>query len=186
MDMQRRDAGLTIVELTIAALILAVGALFVTEALQRSEGASRADTNLAQAVRSGDGCLRLLGQELSQSTAQIDTELPPGEQQRLWVLPNGVRFQKVVGQEFDDFGTASQRWSEDIVYVHDPATGELWRTPAGGTGERLSRGVVDFDVARTSEGQIVVTLETRAGSASRGVEGKHRRTVRFTPLNALR
>lgn len=178
------EAGLTIVETTIALTVLVLGGLLVAEALQSSEGAARSDTNLSRALRSGDSCLRLLGQELTQSTTQTDPDLPPDDQQRVWLLTNGVRFQKVIGQEVTEAGTVAQTWSPPITYLLNGVTGDIWRTEEGGASRRVASGAVEFSVA-IAGAQVEVTLETRAGSAGRGTEAAHRRVVRVTTRNAL-
>jgi len=186
--MKRRpeQAGFTVVEATVALAIMALGGLLVAQALASSHGAAQADTNKSRAVRAGDGCLRVLGQEISQSTARIDPELPPGEQQRLWILSNGVRFQKVVGYTPGPDGSLKQLWSPMIVYAHNPGNGTIVRTQVGGASRVVARGVTQFAVATTPSDQVVVTIETRMGAANRGEDGMHRRMVRFTPHNGLR
>lgn len=182
----RPAGGFTLVEVAVALVILAVGGLFVTRALVSSESAAQADANKARAVRSGSTCLRILGQELSQSSTEVDPSLPPEERQRLWPEPNGVRFQKVVGHATGADGALLPRWSPMITYTLNPATGDLWRNQVGEPSRRMARGVARFEVAFVPGGAVTVTLECRHGAGNRGTGARHSQTVRFLPRNRLR
>jgi hypothetical protein len=168
----------------VALVIMAMGGLFVTRALTSSEGAARADASKAQAVRAGDTCLRILSQELAQTTSDIDLNLPLEEQQRIWAQAGGVQFQKVVGH-VQGVGNMTPQWSSMITYVLNPATGDLWRNQVGEPSRLMARGVTEFDVQVVTGGPITVTIATRAGAANRGTEGRHRQVVRITPRNKL-
>ena len=182
----RSEKGLTLVEVAVALSILAIGGLFVTRALVSSEGAAQADASKARALRSGDACLRILGQELSQSSTEIDPALPPDERQRLWVEPSAIRFQKVVGYRQGSDGSLVPEWSSMITWTLNPGTGDLWRNQVGEPSRVMARGVQRFDVAAAPGGAVTVDLECRAGAANRGTEGRHAQVVRFMPRNRLR
>ncbi len=177
--------GFTLLETIFAALITLVGALIVTEALHGSEGASHADINKSRAMRTGDDLLRRIGQEVSQSSADIDPSLPPDEQQRLWIIGNGITFQRVAGHELDgDLLTVT--WSPRISYLHNPLLRQVTRSVEGGNSRVIARGVTAFSCQRDAAGQVTVKLETRAGAAQRGQEARHRHRLRIVPRNQLR
>ncbi len=181
-----RSRGFTMVEIMIATVIAAVGLLIVTEALDQSHGAAQADQARSKAVRNGDRLLRRVALELSQSSTRIDPDLPVGEDQRLWILIDGFEFQRVVGHEPGPGGSLQQSWSPRIRYTWSPAQATVVRTVAGQTPRIIARGVTDFTVVKTTGGQVAITLETRAGAATRGEEARHSRTIRITPRNRLK
>jgi len=162
------------------------GMLLVAESMERSHGAATADRAKSRAVRRGDRLLRRLALELTQSSTRTDPDLPPGEGQRLWIHPDGVEFQRVVGHAAGPDGTLVQQWSPRVRYAHVPAKAVVVRTVGGADPRVVARRVATFSVARTAGGQVTVHLETRAGAANRGEEARHSRTIRVTPRNRLK
>ncbi len=182
----RGARGVTILEAVIALSILVVGALLVTEALSGSHGATLSDVAKTRTVRESDRLLRQVALELAQTTTSVDPSLPAEESRRCWTLPDGVRFQKVEGYDFDIFGGATQRWSAPITYRWDPATLRITRAVEGLPPAVVARGISGFEVAAAPDGPLAVTVEATSGTGSRGTGAAHRRTIRVTPRNALR
>ena len=182
---KRHQAGFSLVELAMGLTLLAAGFVIVAESLERSQGATQADDAKTRAVREGDRLLRRLSLELAQTTTRVDATLPTGEDQRCWMVANGVRFQKVSGYD-NSGGEMTQAWSPMISYVWNPAARQVDRLVAGNPPQVVARGISDFSVTTNPDGQIVVTVESRRGAANRGVQALHRRTVRITPRNELR
>ncbi len=182
----RGARGVTVLEAVIALSILVVGALLVTEALAGSQGATLSDVAKTRTVRESDRLLRQIALELAQTTTNVDPALPAEESRRCWTLPNGVRFQKVEGYDFDIFGGATQRWSAPITYRWEPSTQRITREVEGLPSAVVAQGIRSFAVASTLDGPLAVTVEAASGTGSRGTEATHRRTVRITPRNALR
>ena len=181
-----KQRGFSLFEAVLAMALFLVGALLVTEALTSSEGAARADHAKSRSIRDNDTFLRRLGLELAQTTAKIDNDLPPGENQRLWLVANGVRFQKVVGHTINADGTVSQQWSPDITYTWDQPSGQVTRVEAGQPPRVIARRVINFAVATSAGGQVTVAMEPRSGAVNRGEDASHRQTIRVTPRNDLK
>ena len=178
--------GFSLFEAVLAMALFVMGALLVTEALSSSEGASRADRAKSRSIRDNDTFLRRMGLELAQSTTKVDPDLPPDESQRLWLVANGVRFQKVIGHAVNADGTVSQQWSPEITYTWDQNSGQVTRVEDGEPPRVIARRVVAFDVAASAAGQLTVSMETRSGAVNRGEDASHRQTIRVTPRNDLK
>ena len=145
------------------------------------------DQTLALAAEVGWDQVRLrrVAQEVAQSSSEVDPSLPVDEQQRLWIRANGIVLQRVNGYAIDgDLLTVT--WSPRISYLHNSTLGQVTRSVEGGPSRVVARGVESFVCRRTTGGQITIELVTRAGSAGRGQEARHRGMVRVTPRNALR
>jgi len=181
-----RNRGFTLPEISIALFILAVGVLVMMQTVGTAGKAARASDSKARAVRDTDVLMRRLAYEVSQSTTRVDPGLPPGEDQRLWILQGGVRFQRVVGYELDEQGEALQKWSTPIMYLWDQGTGVVTRVTDGGPARVAARNVAKFATAVNGSGQVVVSRESKVGAANRGTQSGHARTIRVTPRNDLR
>lgn len=181
-----REKGFSIFEAVLAMSLFLLGALLVTEALSSSEGASRADHAKSRSIRDNDTFMRRLGLELAQTTTRVDNDLPPDESQRLWLVANGVRFQKVVGHQVNLDGTVSQEWSPEITYTWDAAAGEITRLEDGSPARVIAERVTNFAVGTNPDGQVIVSMETRTGAANRTEDAAHRQTIRITPRNDLK
>ena len=183
-QLERR--GFSLVEITISLVLLAILVLFSLQVVATSSTAAKTSDAKARAVRDTDALLRRLASELSQSTTRIDPGLPPEEAQRLWVMKDGVRFQRVVGYELDTQGEALQAWSAPIRYQWDAGESVIVRSTGGTDLKVVARNVTKFETAVNGNGQVVVAIEIAVGSAGCGTRASHRNTIRVTPRNDLR
>ncbi|MFQ5845227.1 MAG: prepilin-type N-terminal cleavage/methylation domain-containing protein [Planctomycetota bacterium] len=178
--------GFTLAELVVSLSLVGMGALVVSESLVRAGGATGFRTAHSEAAIAGDRLLRRLSVELSQSSAQVDRSLPPDQSRRLWILPNGIRFQRVTGIEVEAGREPVQHWSPAITYSWNPADGKVTRTVAGQPPRVVATGVVRFEPGVTAAGQVAVLVETAAGDTGGDVAARHRELLRITPRNPLR
>jgi len=173
-----RDRGFTLIELIVAAavLIVALGVtLKVADSSAKAGGASVARTAAIDAAELTAGRLVL---ELKQSSTDLNV---PGIR-RYWILPDGVRFQRVVGIGTSGTTFGQQVWSPEIEFTYDAAARTINRTQAGGTPQEIARGITGFSVRATSDGELVVTVSA-ARRATDGAQVTVRREHRVMPRN---
>ena len=180
--MHARNRGFTVVEMAAALLLVGAGGLFWTQSWIQSRSAV-----LVEAGRRAIGTrlYRLLTAELSQTSTEIDRSLPAQESQRFWIVPNGGRFQRVVGVEIVPALGAVQQWSPDIAYVWSPEQRQVVRSVPNQPRQVVATNVVRFEPRLDEHGRITIVLATspddRRSPAAQRVE-----IVRITPRNSLK
>lgn len=181
----RRDAGFTILEVTVGLVCAVAGLLAVSEMIVRSQDAAAADYAKSKSIRKADDMLRLLTGEIAQTTTSVDESLPTAEQQRMWLLSDGLTFQKVAGHDLTAMDDATTRWSAPITYRFDAARRAVLRRVASGPERVLADGISAFEARVTPTGQVVVVVEVETGAVNRGTAVTTRRVARVTPRNRL-
>mgnify|MGYP006908272658 CR=1 FL=1 len=184
-NLSRRSAGFTVLELAVGLVVATAGLIAVTDMIIRSQDAAAADYSKTKAIRKADDMLRLLSNELAQSTTAVDPSLPVAEAQRFWLQADGVRFQKVTGHDMTQVDDATTRWSPQITYRYDANRRAVLRQQGADAARTVAEGITDFQVRTTPTGQVVITVECEAGAANRGTGASTRRVVRITPRNRL-
>ncbi len=180
--MHARNRGFTAVETAAALLLVGAGGLFWTHSWIQAQPAVRVDAGRrAVATR----LYRLLTAELSQTSTEIDRSLPPRESQRFWLVPNGVRFHRVIGVDIVPTLGAVQQWSPEITYVWSPGRREVTRSVPNQRRQVVATDVVRFEPTLDEDGRITIVLATGPGD-ERHTGADRVEVVRITPRNSLK
>jgi len=176
----KRQAGFTLVEMTVATLVLLVGGAGVVQMLGSMGTAATFQRAKTRTVDRAQALVSALSLDLSQSTTDINTT---DGTQRMWILDSGrtVRFQRVFGVETSTAGEMRPAWTEDITVTWDPTTGFVTRQIGTGPLVTIASGVAEFEVRSLPDGLVLVHVA--AENDVRGETVRHQADVRIKTRN---
>ena len=174
-----KEAGMGLLELTIALAIFGAGILVVVQMMGASAEAGRRQNAKAQAVQAADTVTARLTEEVSQTAD--NTSAATGARVALVDAGRGVQFRRIIGTRIVA-GAVITDWSVPVKIFWTPADGTVRRQVGDRDPTLVARGVTNFLAAVHPNGSIVVDVESRRRKGA-GPGQLHRSRIRVKPRN---
>jgi len=173
-----KRSGMTLVEIMITLTIITLMMGLVSGALANYLRVTASARNTLQAVGGHEKVLRLLRNDLRQSSTNRSSH------KRWWIEDDGrkLRLQKLTGFCLGPDGHVVLAWStDDIIYKLDE-DGFVTRTQFGGT-VRIARGVSELIFTEIDNGRVRVKLSNLCGNEKTGTLTTLSTEIEVTPRN---